>query len=131
MKIAVIGSRDFKRLDIVREYVLGLPADTVIISGGAMGVDRTAVQTAKSRGLRFIEHLPDYERYGRHIAPKIRNFDIANECDKLVCFWDGLSTDSTHCLAAATWLGKEIEMKLERTLMLPAHTRQMGLFEDG
>jgi len=58
LRIAIVGSR--RRLDRekVESLVNELPEDTIIISGGCMGVDTWAVEAAKKRGLEFIEHEP-------------------------------------------------------------------------
>lgn len=39
-RIAIVGSREYKQLDQVREYVRSLPLGVIVISGGARGVDR-------------------------------------------------------------------------------------------
>ena len=54
MKIAIVGSRDYQHLDRVRIYVESLSPDTIIVSGGARGVDKTAEITAKRCGLKTI-----------------------------------------------------------------------------
>lgn len=51
MKIAIVGSRDYHDLAAVWRYVESLPEDTVIVSGGARGVDAAAEMAAKSRGM--------------------------------------------------------------------------------
>jgi len=37
MKIGVVGSRDYPDLEEVWNFVIALPDDTVIVSGGARG----------------------------------------------------------------------------------------------
>ena len=38
MKLAIVGSRDYEHLNLVRYYVESLPPGTTIVSGGARGV---------------------------------------------------------------------------------------------
>jgi predicted Rossmann fold nucleotide-binding protein DprA/Smf involved in DNA uptake len=37
MKVAIVGSREYPNLSKVRAYIITLPIDTVIVSGGARG----------------------------------------------------------------------------------------------
>lgn len=57
--VGIVGSRDFPRLDVVNAFVHRLRDGTEVVSGGARGVDRAAVLTAKARGLGWREFLPD------------------------------------------------------------------------
>ena len=86
MKLAVIGSRNLKSIEIGR-YI---PDETdEIVSGGALGVDSLASEYARSVGIKLTEFLPDYERYGRG-APILRNKKIVDYADKILAFWDGV-----------------------------------------
>ncbi len=87
MKVAVIGSRKIKDIDL-EEY---LPSDlTEIVSGGAIGVDTLAKEYAIENGIKLTEFLPEYEIYGRY-APLERNIKIIDYADKVIAFWDGKS----------------------------------------
>lgn len=110
MKIAIVGSRDFPRLDAVEAYVYGLPADTIIISGGARGVDSTAVDAAVFFGLQVRVIRPDYARYPPRVAPIMRNTQIVEECDALVAFWDGRSRGTADAIAKARAMGKRVSV---------------------
>lgn len=110
MRVAIVGSRNYPDLDAVRAYVRGLPADTVIVTGGAIGVDITAEAEARACGLPVPEiHLPDYALHGRP-APLFRNYEIARSCDRLVAFHDGKSTGTLHAIACARKFGKPVEI---------------------
>ena len=90
MRVAVVGSRYFVNLELVRKYILGLPKDDTIISGGAQGVDTVAVETAKARGM-WTKTIPaDWQQYGKR-AGAIRNQLIVNEAEVVVAFWDKVS----------------------------------------
>ena len=87
MKVAVIGSRDIKDINL-GEY---LKDDvTEIVSGGAKGVDTVASQYAQENNIKLTEFLPEYNRYKRG-APLKRNIQIAEYADKVLAFWDGKS----------------------------------------
>lgn len=110
-RVAVVGSRGYRNLDAVTRFVSALPSGTVIVSGGADGVDKTAASAARysSKGIGLIEHLPEYDRYGR-VAPLERNRLIVRDCDRLVAFWDGKSTGTMHTVGLARKAGKPVEI---------------------
>jgi len=87
MKIGIVGSRTYPYLEIVKKYINTLPQDTTIISGGAIGVDTEAKNSAKANNLEYIEFLPDKTIKG-HYAQKYyeRNKQIVNASDMIVAF---------------------------------------------
>lgn len=122
-RYAIVGSRPpkssleeekihFERvLQHVRDFVNNLPQNAVIISGGASGVDETAAETARNRGLKVIEHLPDYKNYNGRMAPLIRNQLIVDDCDTLVAFPTPWSTGTWHAIRLATDGEKEVSVR--------------------
>lgn len=109
MKIAIVGSRRYPHLGRVRDYINSLPEDTVIVSGGAVGVDEMAEITAKERGLETIIFRADWKRFGRG-AGMVRNHDIVNAADKVVAFWDGKSDGTRNSIELARQAGKPVEI---------------------
>lgn len=81
--IAIIGSRTYPDLSEVRRFVRRLPSGTMLISGGAQGVDATAAKAAKARGFEVREFLPDLPRYGSPAAYYRRNEQIVRETKAL------------------------------------------------
>ena len=106
MKLAIIGSRNCPPINI-EEYLTCIP-DT-IVSGGAIGADSYAREFAKQRGLKLIEYLPDYEKYGR-LAPLERNKLIIDNCDSVLAFWDGKSRGTQYTLDYAKVKNKPIKI---------------------
>lgn len=84
IRIGIVGGRTFKHLEIVEAIVKGLNhASTVVVSGGADGVDKKAIDTAKELQMKYIEFIPetlDAEGY------KNRNTEIVNASEKLIGF---------------------------------------------
>lgn len=103
-RIAIVGSRSFPEnlRYLIRDYVSQLPPNSVIVSGGARGVDSWAVEEARRCGLQYVEYLPQkYDDNGKYRGPKAffeRNYDIIDDCDQVVAFWDGTSTGTKHSL---------------------------------
>lgn len=115
MKVAIVGSRYYRNIEMVIEYVRNVihPAD-VVISGGAIGVDMAAVGTADALGMRTIVHLPDYAKHGR-AAPLVRNKLIVRDCERLVAFWDGTSRGTQHAIRLARQMNREVEVFASNT----------------
>jgi predicted Rossmann fold nucleotide-binding protein DprA/Smf involved in DNA uptake len=107
MKVAIVGSREYPNLSKVRAYIQSLPIDTVIVSGGARGVDKCAEKVAKSIGLQTEIYPADWHRLGK-AAGIIRNQDIVYAADKVVAFWDGESKGTKNTIDTAKKLGKEV-----------------------
>lgn len=101
MKVAIIGSRN---LDVdIEKYI---PENTtMIISGGAKGIDSLAETYANEHNIPTIIFEPDYSKYGRK-APIVRNQLIAKEADIVVAIWDGKSKGTAYTINYAQKIGK-------------------------
>ena len=55
-----------------------------------MGVDTIAKLFALENGIKYIEFLPNYQKYGRR-APIVRNYQMVDYGDSILAFWDGES----------------------------------------
>lgn len=123
MIIAVVGSRDFKDMQLVSVYVKALDPGTKVISGGARGVDRIAIEAAKRAGLPWEEYpadwnnidhpdavvkeRPDGSKYDASAGFR-RNTMLAELADKVVAFWDGSSGGTMDTVKKAKKFGKEV-----------------------
>lgn len=114
MKLAIVGSRVYPDLDRVRRYVRALPLDTVIVSGGAKGVDLEAELTARARGMTveiYRVTSEDWRVYGKGAGMRRNSFIVA-ACDQLVAFHDGTSKGTADSIAKARAAGKLREVIL-------------------
>jgi len=112
MKLAVVGSRTFNNFELLNEIIWGIFGDIcvpelgkldTIISGGAKGADSIAKRWAlinEPVGIKYIEHLPEWNEHGKK-AGYIRNQFIINDCDILLAFWDGKSKGTKHSIELA------------------------------
>lgn len=123
MIVAVVGSREFKDLQLVSEYVKSLPPGTKVISGGARGVDSIAIQAAKKAGLEWqeypadwddlthkdaiIKERPDGSKYDAKAGHR-RNKVMAQLAGKVVAFWDGTSRGTMDTVTIAKKMKKEV-----------------------
>lgn len=85
----------------VAEYVANLPEGTIVVSGGAQGVDSVAASLARARGLEVVEHLPNYAEHGSKMAPLVRNILIVEDSDEIVAFPAPWSTGTWHACGIA------------------------------
>ena len=88
MKLGIVGSRnfsDYKRFQELLRASIDLTQVTMIVSGGAKGVDSMARRFAKQEKLPIKEFLPDYARHKRG-APLKRNSQIVEFSDKVIAF---------------------------------------------
>ncbi len=103
MKVAIIGSRNLKvNLDI------HIPKDaTLIISGGANGIDRLAEEYADKHRISKLIIKPEYDKYGK-TAPLVRNKKIVDSADMVIAFWDGQSRGTYNVIEYAKSVGKRL-----------------------
>lgn len=99
-RIAIVGSRDFKNLHRVIAYVDSLPETTIVVSGGARGVDTVAEQVANRRGLQTHIFYAQWKRYGKSAGMR-RNREMIDTVDEVVAFWDGQSRGTEQAIAYA------------------------------
>jgi len=127
MIVGYAGSRAFPELELVKESVLGLDVDDIVVSGGAQGVDRMAEKTASDSGLHVISFRPfntaDGSRFpwrverwmydpeygwshqllptplgGFAAAAHVRNTYIVEVSERAELFWDGRSRGTKDTL---------------------------------
>ena len=108
-RIAVVGSREYPNLEAVRQFVREQERTTVIISGGARGVDTAAVEEARRLGMPYEVHLPDWQAHGRK-AGILRNHQIVKSADEVVAFWDGQSRGTQSTIQEAKAVGKPVRV---------------------
>jgi hypothetical protein len=73
---------------------------TVIISGGARGVDSLAIRYAKDNKLPYETFIPDWDKYGKK-AGIYRNCEMGDCADALIAIWDGASSGTKHMITYA------------------------------
>lgn len=107
MRIAIFGSRDYPSWYRIAKYIDKLSADSVVVSGGARGVDKFAELKAKSRGLATIIHKAEWDKYGKQ-AGFIRNPYIVRDSDKGIAFWDRKSNGTANTIELFKKSGKPL-----------------------
>jgi len=107
MRVGVIGSRTFNDYDRLLQ-VLDRLNITHIISGGCVkGADVLGERYADEFGIPKTIHLPNWDKHGKAAGP-IRNTDIVNDSEMIVCCWDGKSKGTKDSVNKAHKLKKDI-----------------------
>lgn len=76
--VAIVGSRDFPDLEMVRAFVRSLPKDACVVSGGARGVDQAAESEARNRRMTYVSYRP-YEGRSSWRIQKVNCYDGEGE----------------------------------------------------
>lgn len=111
MKLIIAGSRsindEYHVLEALDKSDIEINTVTMIISGGANGVDSMAEDIAHYFHIPFKLFPADWSKYGKR-AGMIRNNEMARYGDNLVSVWDGKSKGSQHMIDAMKKLSKPV-----------------------
>ena len=107
MKLLIAGSRSIKEYDFKKYIPEGT---TLIITGGAAGVDTLAEKYADELGLSKLIIRPKYDVYGK-FAPLKRNQEMVEMCDVALIIWDGKSRGTKYTVDYAYKMGKQVILK--------------------
>jgi hypothetical protein len=116
--VAIVGSRppkgnDSAWIDAVTDKVWdvmdALPAGTMIVTGGAKGVDMIAEDIAAQGDFKAYVFYPDWDTHGKS-AGAIRNKRIVVAADRVIAFWDGKSKGTKITIDMARRAGKPVQI---------------------
>lgn len=109
MRTIIAGSRTITRFALIDEAVRASGfAITVVLSGGARGVDRLGERWAAQRQIPVERFLADWDRYDL-AAGEIRNREmVAARAEALVALWDGVSRGTNNCIDEARQRGLKV-----------------------
>lgn len=113
MRVLVCGSRFWMNAVAIRSRLAVLPADAVVIHGGARGADRLAEAEAKARGLTVDPYPADWQRFGPAAGPlRNRKMLTVGRPDVVVAFHNAIWTSkgTRNCLKQARRLGIATEL---------------------
>ena len=106
MKLLVVGSRGIKEYDLEKH----IPKETtLIITGGADGVDTLAEKYADRKGISKLVLRPQYSLFKRN-APLKRNEKMVELCDMALVIWDGTSRGTKHTIEYINKTGKSVNI---------------------
>ncbi len=112
-KIVVAGTRSFNDYSIAEKYIQNclakenLDEPTSFISGGCRGADILGQKYAEKYGFPIEIHKAEWNKYGRAAGP-IRNKEMAQIADIIICFWDQKSKGTKSLIDFAKRLNKTV-----------------------
>ena len=106
MKLIVVGSRSIENFDLSKYISKEV---SLIISGGAKGVDTLAEKYADKHGISKLILRPNYNLYEK-AAPILRNKQMVEICDSVLIVWDGKSNGTKYTIDYAKKCGKDFSL---------------------
>ncbi|MDE6336568.1 MAG: DNA-protecting protein DprA [Muribaculaceae bacterium] len=113
MKIAIVGTRnpsvDYQEWEGLLLDKIDLADVTLVISGGAKGIDAFAKLFAGHRHIPYMEFAPQYAKYGRNATLR-RNTQIVKESDMVIAFPTADSKGTCHTINEAHRLNRIVKV---------------------
>ena len=101
MKVIVAGSRTIKNYDAVINILQQSKFEiTEIVSGNAYGIDKLGERYAEENNIPTKIFKADWKGLGKK-AGYVRNKEMGDYADALICIWDGHSKGTKHMLDIA------------------------------
>jgi hypothetical protein len=101
MRTIIAGSRTIRDITPLYEAIEDCGwTPTVVISGGARGIDSIGEWWAKQNNIIVEVYPANWSRFGRG-AGKIRNAEMALKAEALIAIWDGYSKGTGHMIDCA------------------------------
>lgn len=97
MKLIIAGGRDLIiTTKQIREFINFFNLQpSIIVHGGATGIDSCGSNYANEWGLSSSVFLPEWDKHRKAAGP-IRNKEMAESADALLLIWDGESKGSKN-----------------------------------
>jgi len=115
-RVVVAGCRDFNDYQFAKKYIdlyiskIRQEHNLVFLSGGCRGADMLGERYATENGFKIERYPAAWDTYGKKAGP-MRNKQMAENCDFVICFWDGQSKGTKSMIEYARQLNKPIRIK--------------------
>ena len=115
-KIVVAGCRHYNNYNEAKKcidfYISEIKKENklVFISGGCRGADMLGERYARDNGYEIKRFLADWDKYGPAAGP-IRNKEMAQAADCVICFWDGKSAGTKSMIECTKQFKKSLRIK--------------------
>lgn len=108
-RVLVCGSREIELYpqELDRVFNANDITPKLIISGGAMGPDTTAIDWARKNNIEYKVFYADWFTHGRK-AGILRNIEMVKLCDICIAFWNGKSSGTKFTIDNAKESGKRV-----------------------
>ena len=115
-RVVIAGCRDYNNYAEAKEYIdfclseIRKENEIVIVSGCASGADAIGERYAKENGFKVEKYPADWKSYGRSAGP-IRNKQMAQISDYVICFWNNKSKGTKSMINYALKYNKPVRIK--------------------
>ena len=116
IKIVVAGCRDFNDYEIAKKFIDQCLTEAknenqiTFISGCCKGADLLGERYALDNGFEIERFPADWIKY-KKAAGVIRNKQMAEASDIVICFWDGKSKGTKSMIDLAKKMNKKVFIK--------------------
>ena len=116
-RVVIAGCRDYENYEQAKEFIdiclsnVRKENEIIIVSGGARGADAIGERYAKENGFAVEKYPADWEKYGKSAGP-IRNKQMAEISDYVICFWNEKSKGTKSMIDFAKKLNKPVKIKI-------------------
>jgi hypothetical protein len=104
-RVLFAGSQTWTDREPVKRRIAAVPAESLVIVGGAPGADTIAEEEAKARGDLYVARIDALWGHLRKRAGHARNGVMVDLLDSdrdwMEAFWDGVSPGTAGCIARA------------------------------
>ena len=116
-RVVIAGCRNYTDYEEAKAYInfclsnIRKESTIVIVSGGANGADALGERYAKENGFKTERYPANWKKYGKAAGP-IRNEQMAQVADYIICFWDLKSTGTKSMIEYAKIYNKPLKIKV-------------------
>lgn len=110
MRTIIAGTREETRYSEVEKAMEECGwTPTIVLSGGARGVDKLGEAWAQAHDLAVVRFPADWKKYKQAAGP-IRNREMAENADAVVAVWDGSSPGTFNMIRQARAMGLKVHV---------------------
>ncbi len=115
-RVVIAGCRDYSNYEEAKEFIakcfqqFSSEDNIIILSGCCRGADLIGERFAKEYGFE-IEYFPAQWQKFKSSAGPVRNKQMVDSCDYIICFWNKKSKGTASLISYAQKCKKPIEIK--------------------
>jgi hypothetical protein len=116
-RIVIAGCRHYTDYEQAEAYIdfciseIRKKHTLIFLSGGCRGADALGERYAKEHGYPVEYYPADWKTFGKSAGP-IRNQQMAEIADYVICFWDGKTKGTMAMIRYAIQLKKPLKIKI-------------------
>lgn len=95
----VINCSTYEKVSNILEKELEIKEISLVIHGGAKGVDTSVEEWCNKHNIKTQKFRPDQEKYNNYkLALLKRNDEMISKADKVLAIWDGSSNGTKYVI---------------------------------